>query len=64
MNNSFNKDFTPAIERILALTDMIHEMRRGFAFTKDDAYSKKRQLFIEHWRELEKKQKEEVASDQ
>lgn len=49
----FNKDFTPAIERILALTEMIHEMRRGFAFTKDDTYSKKRELFIEYWRDLE-----------
>jgi hypothetical protein len=56
MNKPFNKDFTPAIERILSLTDMIHEMRQGFAFTKDDAYEKRRKLFIEFWRNLEKQQ--------
>lgn len=63
MNNSFHKDFTPAIERIFALTDMIHEMRRGFSFTQNDSYSKKRQIFIKYWRDLEKKQKNALKDE-
>lgn len=52
MKNKDLPDFSDPIRKMFELSAFIKELRKGFNFTKDDAYAKKEKAFLEHWHRL------------